>query len=651
MSIRNKVALWGLLAVVLIGAICLQWVRPAYRYSRMWLYMHMAEEAVKRKDYNAASLAYRKVLSVGNEFPESWKALIQFLNDVQSPEVIGALERLSQLEPEVVQHRYDEARAALRFDRVYLAEEILANISKERRNDAEALRLNAAVAMRKNQLDKAKNELGRLLKLVPDDQQACFDLTTVNSRSAVGAERSEARAELQRLAEGTGEFALPALRQLVILEREDNNLYEADRLAGKLAGQAGATVQDRLMYAQLEVETNSLSLPVTLRDLRQSAVDHPESFGAIMNWLLKSGTDGQATRQWIAELPPNVSAKPEIQEALLQYNLLTGQIDKAFRQLSEPGSQWHIPQTVLDLARRALQENKDGSSSAEQTWMSAIYSVEGNARTLHLLSMIASASGWNGATGRALSALVDVAPGNSTAWWLLIQHEEMAQNLPGLYKGLRGLLKLNPYDITVASRWVLVASLLQQGDLQDVLDVAKRAYDSTSPSNPTAATAYAFALLQANHPKEALQIINKMSVADRRAPLSAIYVGCVLAANDRREEALDYFNRSEELDLNLLPEERALRMVWKGVAKGDATSAEEVKKVLDSRSSVGVNPAEVNQKLLEELSHRVDPAEVQRIFESLKAEARSRSRPPVEVERLLREVRQSNSEDPKPAQP
>src|SRR5688572_8373711 len=79
MSRRNKIALWSLLVVILIFVVSIRWIQPAYRTAKMWLFLRMADQAIERKDYGSASLAFRKALLSGYENPASWKQLAKFL--------------------------------------------------------------------------------------------------------------------------------------------------------------------------------------------------------------------------------------------------------------------------------------------------------------------------------------------------------------------------------------------------------------------------------------------------------------------------------------------------------------------------------------------------------------------------------------------
>jgi hypothetical protein len=89
---------------------------------------------------------------------------------------------------------------------------------------------------------------------------------------------------------------------------------------------------------------------------------------------------------------------------------------------------------------------------------------------------------------------------------------------------------------------------------------------------------------------------------------------------------------------NSFSEERTLRRIWKGVALGEATTAEEAEQIL-IRNNDPAMQAKISQELRGDIQRRSDPAEIQRIYESLKAETGNRRETPVEVLQILQEAR------------
>lgn len=649
MSRRNKIALWGMIAAVIIAAVSLQWVRPAYRGAKMWYFIHLAEKLVEKKDYAAASLAYRKAMLSGLERTDSWKSLAKFLEKIDSPEIIGIWEKLAAMEPNVREYRYKQAAAAIKYGRNYEAETVLNNIPEAWRGDRDYLRSVITIAIQKNDLLIAEQAVNVLLKKNPKDEEALYDLALAHTKSSDKGVILQARQELADIGNSGSPLAATAYRQLIALAVADNDANEADRIATKLAALPDATVRDQLAYIQYELMSNSITAPGSIKNLRSYAETHPDDFEPIVEWFLTNKIESEATTAWLKGLPPEFTSKIPVQSGLLQFFLSISDFKEVFHILRQRSTSLNIPSAALDLAEKAISQTDEDSSQASRTWLEAIYAAGGRGQALYYLSLISSARGWTTATGRALSALADSSPSQAGVWNLLAKHESVAGNLPGYYKALNGLMRINPYDIHVASDWVIASILLRKGQTDEMLDVAKRTYDATEPADPWAGTAYALVLLQAQRPQQALEIINRMSESNRLLPQRAIYVGAVLAASGHKAEALEYFARSEGFKDNNFPEEAGLRRIWKGVALGEATTAEESQRLLSTRKDLRAESHRIEMDLRAQLQKRSNPVEVQQIFNQLKSKTQREQKTPAEVQQFIQNIRSNESKRQPPA--
>jgi len=642
MSLRNKIALWAVVVIALITAICFQWVKPAYRGMKMFYFIHLAEDLVDKKDYGAASLAYRKALIAGPDRPEAWKSLAKFLEQVDSPEIIGVWERLAKMEPTVREYRYKQLSAALRFGRGYEAEQVLDQMPEAWKDDPDYLRSLANIAIQKNQLEIAEKALNRLLKNNPNDEEARYDLAVANTKSPDTQARLDAKTQLSEIGDGKSKLAAVALRQLIATAVQEGDTTEADRLATKLIALPDATVKDRLTHLQFELVTQSLTSAVSLKKLRAYMEEHPDDFEQVVDWFLTNKVDPEGTAAWIKSLSQDYRNQIQVQSGLLQYYLSVADFKEVFHILRSRSASLNLPIHVLNLAEKAINELDTDPTAADRAWLSAVYASDGNPQALYYLSLLSSAKGWTSATGRALSALADNAPNQAGVWNLLARHESSAGNLPGYYKALCGLMRINPYDIHVASDWVIASVLLRKGETSEVLDVAKRTYNATEPADPWAGTAYAMALLRDKRPQQSYEIMMRMSDANRMLPQRAVYVGTILAASGHKEESLTFFDRAESFADNNFPEELALLRIWRGVAMGEATPAEEMDQILSMRKNLDAETAEIRADLQKQMQLRSNPAEVKQIFNQLKLENESRKGIDPEVQQMMREITKAN---------
>jgi hypothetical protein len=460
-------------------------------------------------------------------------------------------------------------------------------------------------------------------------------------RSPIPSVQLEGRRELSATGNGKSKLAADALRELIALAVKENNNDEADRLATKLILLQDATVKDRLSHMQFELMSKSLTTELSMKKLRDYAEKHPEDFEAIIQWFLSNKVDSTGTTTWIKNLPKKFRDQIMVQTGLLQFYLNIADFKEVFYILRSRHESLNLPPRVLDLAERAIKNVDDDLSGASRDWMDALFAADGNPQALYYLSLLASAKGWSSATGLALSALADNAPNQPGVWNLLARHESMAGNLPGYYKALCGLMKINPYDIHVASDWVIASVLLRKGDKAEILDVAKRTYNATEPADPWAGTAYAMALLSDKRPQQALEIMNRMSEVNRMLPQRAVYVGAVLAASGHKEQALMFFERSESFNDNNFPEELALRRIWEGVARGEATTEDEEKRILALKKEI--DPEQIKKLRIEmqqQLDKRQNREETMNILRDLQSvtEKRRQQGVPEDVKKLLRDV-------------
>jgi tetratricopeptide (TPR) repeat protein len=640
MSLWNKIGLWTFIIVGTILVINARWLQPEYRLIKMKIALRTAEADVARKDYTGAVEAYRKALLSGQEHTEAWLSLAKFLEEVNSPEIVNVWERLASMSPPAQAAIYHSkaALAAFTFGRFYEADQLLTKVPLNEQGSEDYLRASAALALNKNNLVYARQALDRLKAVDPKDSKAAFELLLLQLKDGDPSTVETAKAELEQLGDTDQPVAADALRQLIKMALDSDDPAEADRLATKLITKANSTFDDRAQFIKLELQTNSLSLMDSIGALRIYGQQHPESFEQIVSILMAAKVDPAGMDLWIKGLPASLADKPEVKAGLLRYYLGISDWDNAFRVLRAEEKAANIPPNAIDLAEKAVQADIADDSSAEQIWMKAIYAADGNAPALQALSAVASARGWSVATGLALHALTQAAPQEVPAWKMLIEHERSAGNLEGVYSALDGLKEINPYDITTISQWVIASVLLRKGDGDSILDVAKRAYYSTDPANADAGTAYAVALMEAGHTNEALEVVERMSIKDRRDLDRAIYMGAVYAAAGEKSEALDYFKRSEDLGTAKFPEEKALRRIWKDVALGGSMTTDEAKRLLAKRADEEREAEKIDRELHQQLERRSDPAEVQRILEGLESETEKRNKAPVNIDKLLHQA-------------
>jgi len=642
MRLRNKIALWVLVGFAVVFASSVIWALPAYRTARTVFYLNMGERLAEQKNLAGASLAFRKaMLAGGYRQVWAWERLLKFLEGLDSPEVVAVWGKIADLEPENLTPRYRQAKAAMRFGKRVEASEILERVPEEHRSDAGYLEVAAVIAMEKRDFAQAIADYERAVEAEPGNAELKLQLARARGFSSDSSVRVSAMEDLTGMAKGSGAFAASALRTLIDLAIAQGQLYEADRLASRLIERPDGTVADRLRHLDLEIASNSLSLPVTVEALETYAEEHPEDMERITGALLEKGAVA-SLRQWEARLPEGVRATPDAQRSLLRIALALGDWKKVFAILSSGASGYDVNLEAIAMAQKAFDQYEAGDPGAEQTWANAIYTSGSNLVALNILTVLADSRGWRRALGRSLWALATANPGNFEAWRRIVAHESKSGNLAGCYAALTAMANIDPNHLQAVSQWVTASFLLRKGDRRQLLETARRLYSASEPAEPMVATAYALALLGAEQPEEALDVFMRIPEKERLAPERSMYFGAVLAANGRSDAALRYLAGAPAA-LDDFPEESGFRRIWASVARGEPTARQEVDRILSGKATWADQAKDIARRLQSQIEVREQSGESTRILEELQAGSKNRERMPQEVREFLQEIREGTS--------
>lgn len=650
MSLWNRIALWAFLATIIITISSFQYVLPLYRHYKSRMYLRMADQFVVQQDYNAASLAFRKAILSGNQDPVVWKQVGAFLEKIESPEIAKIWETLSELEPNVADHKVRQAEAMLKYGRSFQAEEILNKLPPAARDSVGYHRVASKMALAKRDYQAARDHFAAWLQLEPDNTTVEFQKTVAEMYLSDPLVAYPAKDQIEILAKSGGDRSLQAWRELIARSLQEQDYYDASRLANRLVDQSGATFEDMATYLTLEIATSSFSLPSALERFLAYAKDDPKQLPKVANFLLERG-QLQALSEWMKTLPDEVIQDPDVQITRFQVALASQDWPTAFALLRENRLPTQVPPEAVALVEKAFKERSEKNKEADQTWQRAIYMTQGNGGALQILSLLAEANGWTFATGRTLAALANLSSGNLDIWRRLARHEAMTGNLAGYHSALAGMMRINPFDISVSSDWVLSCVLLRKDNPEAVLEVAERAYGSTYPANPSAATAYAVALLGTNRAPKALEVISALSAIDQQSKDRAIYIGAILAANGKMEKALEYLERSGGIDQLKFSEEMGFRRIWEGIARGEESASDQLDRILSQSATWREEGERIALDVRREIEVRYDPVESRRILEELKNQNARRQQSPAELQKLLRDVQGPTSSSPTPQVP
>jgi predicted Zn-dependent protease len=638
MSLWNRIALWAFVVLVICTVAGFQYVRPAYRHFKSRMALKMANEAAAAGDYNSASLSFRKAIMSGNTDPFVWKNVAVFLEKIKSPELGKIWETLAELEPDVPEHKIRQAEVMLDQGRTFQASEILDKLPESAKEGVGFRRVSAKLALSRRDYKTAGEQLEAWSLIEPDNIEVKFRLLVTQMYSNDPLVAYPAKDQIEQIAYSRGPASAQSYRELVARSMQEGDIYDAARLAGRLADLPNPTFDDIATFLNLEIASKSFALQIALDRFLDFAEANPDQLPKVVNFLLERGqTD--AVSNWMQRLPASVIEHPDVQFTRFQVALSTKDWNTAFSLLRDNKLPIKVQPEIVDLAERAFAEREAGDKTADQTWQQMLYASQGNGGALQLFSLMAEARNWPLALGRTLVALTNLASGNLEIWRRLAKHEVITGNLAGYHSALTGMMRVNPYDIGVSSDWAISSVLLRKEDPNVVVETALRAYESTYPANPSVATSYALALLGVNRRDEAIAVIEQMTLSDRMAPERAIYVGAVLASVGRNEEALTFLQRAEDAGSFRFIEELGFRRIWKGIAMGEESAEDQLKKIFEERLGWQSDAEQIAFDMRREIDLRYDPVQSQRILDDLRRQTEQRQTPPAELQKLIQDLK------------
>jgi Tfp pilus assembly protein PilF len=668
----HSLASWTQIAIAVVilsvpGALLsYKFLKPIYHDWVARNSLKLAASAVEKKDYQTASLAFRKAVMSAPKNPEVWEKVVEYLELADSPESVAVWSRLTKLRPDDVEYQFKLAESAVKYRRVYDAQRALAGFSDETKQSARYLKVASGFAALRGDSASARDSLSRLVAMDPGDREAYVNLLAANLRVDDPAAQKDAVKKLEALADESGDFSTRALRDLAGYAASKNDAYAANIYAQRLVDRPDATVKDRLFHLNTEIITKSFTLPITVDKITDYAESHPEDLPAVANFLVTQGKMSEI-RDWIEKLPPETKALPAIQSLQIDLALRDGDVDEAFAMLKSGKTTSELDPALLDLAEQAITQYVDGRADAEQAWKKAILQVQSQPQPLQVLAALARSSGWVAGLAEAMWALTNVASGQVTIWADLTKLELSRNNAPGALRALSGALQVDPYDPQLRNDWAFLAILLNTVSAKDVLETTRQNLDA-DPSNPYFQTTHALALFTSGDQKEALATIDKLAESQRQMPERALVVGLILAQTERKAEALRYLDRIADKAPTFLPEQQRLYLQAVAAARGEGLASEELKRATsrhemsdEERATFNealrvqretASSAEAREALKKELAQRAQERSAVRsgeesITEQLRAESQARQRTPEELKELMKSIRGELSEPAK----
>lgn len=635
LRLLNKIAVWVLLTSPLIAVAGYKGLKPIYKSWQQRNALALAAACIAKNDDKGATLAFRRAVMANPKNPEVWRKIADFLELRRSPERLWIWERLTQLDPSATEYRLRAARAAVDMGDWDRANTHLEAISASARTSADYVLVRSDALLLKGSTPDARELLTNFLTQHPNDERVQLELYELGLQSTDPSERIAAEIHLRELARGNGPNSTEALRQLTYASAKAGRNELAASDAKELADRTDATVEDRLLFLEMEFATNSFTLPLSIKKtLDLAGKSPPADQRAILNYLVRRGLAKQAI-EWLETQPASFLATQDALQSHIDLAIATYDWDKTYALLAKLDPP--VPQEVLQKLRATQQaQSREADSEALDSWQDALAAARNDISLLTVMIQLSSAWNWAEGRERVLWTMSEKVPNNPLIWKELLTINVRSGDAPQLLRILAALMALEPANRQYRISWLNLQFLLNKGDSQNLLAMAEA--DANDFRDTDTQLVYAVYLADAGRTEEALKVADAMPESVRTSPESAVYLSYVYAKARKPAIVKSILAPISLDDHRLIPEERALaeralaiaedrpeNQISKPLQKDNEQSAALLNRLRQER---GKEEAD-SRNLMNQLKNQgVKSQEAERLLERLRSEIEAQPSPP-----------------------
>ena len=555
---RRRVLFTFVLLIVLgVGAIAAyRAVKPRYRHWKSEKALAEARAYLASRDLAKAELALRVAVDSGAG-SEAFDVYADLLETANFPGAVEARRTALKARPGNLAAELTLATTAMRFRDLDTASEALQGCSAADKATPEFRRVAALFAISARQPALADYLLTGLEKENPTDAGTRLLHAAVLLHHPDATKAAAARKELLVLSEVPAQ-SLAALRVLIDDALVKRDVQGAVDLGRRLQASQGATVNDLLVAADAQVlaNPNHRPDPGLAGRIEKEARLSPAGAELYVQWLLVQRRTDDATA-WINSLPDNIS-NSQVAHSLRAAVAIVRSDWAGLRAELAAGAWGPVQATTLQFAFTAGSLNRQGHAVlARTTWASAVAEAQNSGPSLDALVRLARVWRWNDGLRDALYATVRTRPAEAGNYPALVTLLRVGKESTALQE-VFGLWRTAVPDLQVAQyNWALLTLLVAPSALP--CDAGRKMHElhALDPANPSYATGYALSLLELGKNKEACDVVDALSEADRNVPARAPYLAVIYAINHRYDEARAALKRAPA-PRYLLPEESTL---------------------------------------------------------------------------------------------
>ncbi len=522
---------------------------PTYKDWKQHRLVEQAERFRDQGEYSKAMLSLRQALSQNPSNAKACAMIAHMADQFRSPYALEWYQRLAELEPQVVNHKYDLAVAAIHLHDFSIAAQALESVSPDQRKTADFQEAAGLLALATNSFGQAETHLREAIQLNPTNQNFQLNLAIVQLNARDPNRVRQARQKLDDFRVKPG-FKAAALHALIADAQRQHDAARALELSEQVVDDPAATFEDRIIHLSLLAQAKQPGQEDYFKKLQSEAAKNPGDVFALSGWLVAHGRADESLA-WLKGLPADLQQEPPVPMALADCYLAT----KDWKQLPELlkdrdwGQMEFLRQAVL---ARALHDDKE--EEARRHWHNALEVSDGRFEALSSLARLAGAWGWDKERVQVWWLLAARYPQERRPLQTLYQYYVAQRDTAGLQKVFARKVELNQNDLEAKNN-LAATSLLLSSNLKRAFSLAQEVYEK-QPTNAIFASTYGYALHVEDRTLEALKVFRKLSDSDLTSPNVAAYYGVVLTASGDFDAARKYLDIANQA--NLLPEERAL---------------------------------------------------------------------------------------------
>jgi tetratricopeptide (TPR) repeat protein len=523
-----------------------------YRHYKEIRWQKESQAFLARGDYHNADLSAKQALMLNpNNLPAC--RVIAILDDRDhSPLTLEWLLRIVINEP-TVENKLSLATAGLNYQKppYPLTVKILKELAPIATNTAGYQVVAASLAMHTYHLAEAESHFEAAATLEPNNGLFRMNAAILRMTSTNKTEQVQSRAILEKM-RSDDSLGLLAFRTMVADRLLHNDVAAANVYSSQLAANPHATLADQLQNLDILRQLKSDEFNYRLQTVQQQVATNAPAIATVSEWMQTNNLVAE-NLDWLTGLAVPLLHQRPVEIALAQGYLQSGQWTALLNSASQ-GNWDELEFLRLALVFRAWSQ-LGAAGEADTSWNAAMGATAGHREAMTQLLQLAESWHLQQKQEALLLQMVQDFPEERGAQKELELLYFNSGNTLGLHQ-LYAFLNSHFPDETSYKNDLVVTSLLLKTDVREAYQSAEELY-TKNPSNPMAASTYAFALHMQGWDRQGVAVLQKLRPTELAEPSVALHYGVLLAAAGKADQASPWLQIAQTKG-HLLPEEQQL---------------------------------------------------------------------------------------------